>query len=139
MNLAHRTDGPESKPVLVLASSLGTSWELWDAQIGSLVRDFRVIRFDHPGHGRSPIPDAPVTVESLAVGVVEFLDAVELERVSFCGLSLGGMVGMALAIRAPERVDRLVLCCTAAHLGPAEGWHERAKVVRMREIGRAHV
>ena len=132
MNLAHRTDGPESKPVLVLASSLGTSWELWDAQIGSLVRDFRVIRFDPPGHGRSPIPDAPVTVESLADGVVEFLDAVELERVSFCGLSLGGMVGMALAIRAPERVDRLVLCCTAAHLGPAEGWHERAKVVRMR-------
>jgi 3-oxoadipate enol-lactonase len=130
VKIAHRTDGPEAKPALVLASSLGTTWELWDAQIPSLVQDFRVVRFDHPGHGRSPIADVPVTVESLADRVVELLDALELERVSFCGLSLGGMVGMALALRAPERVDRLVLCCTAAHLGPIEGWYERARVVR---------
>ena len=68
------------------------------------INDFRVVRFDHPGHGRSPIPDAPVTVESLADGVVELLDTLELERASFCGLSLGGMVGMALGLRAPERL-----------------------------------
>lgn len=132
MKLAYRIDGKEAKPALVLASSLGTTWELWDAQLPALVRDFRVVRFDHPGHGRSPIPDAPVTVESLADGAIEVLDALELERVSFCGLSLGGMVGMALALRAPERLGRLVLCCTAAYLGPVEGWHERARVVRAR-------
>ena len=131
MKLAYRVDGQEAAP-LVLANSLGTTWELWDAQLPELARDFRVVRFDHPGHGRSPIPDAPVTVESLADDVVELLDALELERVSFCGLSLGGMVGVALALRAPERLDRLVLCCTAAHLGPAQGWHERARAVRAR-------
>ena len=134
MKVAYRIDGHEAMPSLVLASSLGTTWELWDAQLPSLVEDFRVVRYDHPGHGRSPIPDASLTVESLADGVVELIDALDLERVSFCGLSLGGMVGMALALRAPERVDRLVLCCTAAHLGPVEGWYERAEVVRARGI-----
>ena len=134
MKVAYRIDGHEAMPSLVLASSLGTTWELWDAQLPSLVEDFRVVRYDHPGHGRSPIPDASLTVESLADGVVELIDALDLERVSFCGLSLGGMVGMALALRAPERVDRLVLCCTAAHLGPVEGWYERAEVVRARGL-----
>jgi len=132
VKLAHRIDGVEGKPPLVLASSLGTTWELWDSQLSSLAEDFRVVRFDHPGHGRSPVPAAPITVESLADDVVELLDTLELERVSFCGLSLGGMVGMALAFRAPERLDRLVLCCTAARLGPATGWHERARIVRAR-------
>jgi 3-oxoadipate enol-lactonase len=132
VKVAYRIDGNEAWPPLVLANSLGTTWELWDAQLPSLVEDFRVVRYDHPGHGRSPTPDAAPTVESLADGVVELIDALDLERVSFCGLSLGGMVGMALALRAPARVDRLVLCCTAAHLGPVEGWYERAEVVRAR-------
>ena len=130
MNLAHVIDGPEMKPVLVLSSSLGTTWELWDAQLGDLTRHFRVLRYDHPGHGNSEAPSSPITVEALVGGVVELLDRLELERVSFCGLSLGGMVGMALALGVSERVDRLALCCTAAFLGPPEGWHERARLVR---------
>ena len=65
-------------------------------------------------------PTSPSRSRRWPTAVVELLDASDLERVSFCGLSLGGMVGMALALRAPERVDRLVLCCTAAYLGPAE-------------------
>ena len=130
MKLAHRIDGSEARPALVLASSLGTTRELWAPQLPSLAQDFHVVRFDLPGHGRSPIPDTPVTVASIADGVVELLDELELERVSFCGLSLGGMVGMALALQAPERLDRLVLCCTAAFLGPVEGWRERARIVR---------
>jgi 3-oxoadipate enol-lactonase len=130
MNVAHVIDGSETKPVLVLSNSLGTTWALWDAQLGELTRHFRVLRYDHPGHGRSEAPSGPTTVEALAAGVVELLDRLGLERVSFCGLSLGGMVGMALALEAPERVDRLALCCTAAYLGPPEGWHERARLVR---------
>jgi len=130
VTVAHRIDGPEAKPVLVLSNSLGTSWALWDAQLGELARHYRVLRYDHPGHGRSGIPDSPITVEELAGDVVQLLDRLELERILFCGLSLGGMVGMALALAAPERVDRLVLCCTAAYLGPAEGWHDRARLVR---------
>jgi len=130
VKLAHRIDGLRAKPPLVLANSLGTTWELWDPQLPSLAHDFQIVRFDLPGHGRSPIPDASVTVESIADGLIELLDTLELERISFCGLSLGGMVGMALALQAPERIDRLVLCCTAASLGPVEGWHDRARIVR---------
>lgn len=130
MSLAYRVDGPETRPALVLSSSLGTTWELWDAQIAALEHDFRIVRYDHPGHGRSPIPHGPLTVEELVAGVVELLDVLQLGRVSFCGLSLGGMVGMALALAAPERMDRLVLCCTSARFGEPEGWRERAELVR---------
>ena len=79
--------------------------------------DFRVLRYDHPGHGRSENPPGPSRSRRSPEASLELLDRLELERVSFCGLSLGGMVGMELALEAPERVDRLVLCCTAAHLG----------------------
>lgn len=130
MSLAYRVDGIETGRVLVLSSSLGTTSALWDAQIPGLEKAFRIVRYDHPGHGGSTAPDAPITIESLAVNVVELLDDLELASVSFCGLSLGGMVGMALARDVPERIDRLVLCCTAAYLGPPEGWHERAQIVR---------
>ena len=88
------------------------------------------MRYDHRGHGNSDVPPGPYTVEELAGDVLALLDRLELQRVSFCGLSLGGMVGMALALQAPERIDRLVLCCTSAHLGPPELWSERAALVR---------
>ena len=130
MSLAYRTDGPEGRPALVLANSLGTTWELWDRQVETLGQKSWVVRYDHPGHGRSPVPDGSLTVDELAAGVVGLLDSLDLERVTFCGLSLGGAVGMALALRAPERVERLVLCCTAARFGDPEGWHERARLVR---------
>ena len=135
MNLAYRSDGPEAKPALVLSNSIGTTTELWNTQVPVLERRFRVVRYDHPGHGRSPVPDETVTVESLARQVVAVLDRLELERASFCGLSLGGLVGMALALEAPERVDRLALCCTAAYLGPPERWLERARIVRSAGTG----
>jgi 3-oxoadipate enol-lactonase len=135
VNLGYRVDGPETGPALVLSNSIGTTTELWEGQIPALEQRFRVVRYDHPGHGRSPVPDGPVTVESLARGVVALLDHLELERASFCGLSLGGMVGIALALEAPGRLERLVLCCTSTYLGPPEGWHERARVVRSRGMG----
>lgn len=130
MNVAYQIDGREDASPLVLSNSLGTTTELWDAQLPSLERDHRVIRYDHPGHGLSSTPNRPLTVEALAEGVLELLDRLELERVSFCGLSLGGMVGMALSLAAPDRIDRLVLACSAAYLGPPEGWYERARLVR---------
>jgi 3-oxoadipate enol-lactonase len=115
---------------LVLSSSLGTTSALWDGQMPALERHLRVVRYEHRGHGDSDVPPGPYTVEELAGDVIELLDRLELERVSFCGLSLGGMVGMSLALQAPERVDRLVLCCTSAYLGPPETWFERARLVR---------
>ena len=130
MTLAYRIDGAEAGSTLVLSSSLGTTSALWDGQVAALGAEYRIVRYDHPGHGGSPAPDGPVTIESLATGVGDLLDRLELARASFCGLSLGGMVGMALARDAPERVHRLVLSSTAAYLGPPDGWHDRARIVR---------
>jgi 3-oxoadipate enol-lactonase len=126
----HSLRGPDRAPVLVLSNSLGTTQKLWERQLPALAEHFRILTYDHPGHGSSALPSRPCTVESLAQGVLELLDELGLERVSLCGLSLGGMVGMALALEAPERVDRLVLACTSAYLGPPAGWTERARIVR---------
>ena len=128
MSLAHNVQG--SGPALVLSSSLGTTRDLWEPQLPALVPHFRVVRYDHPGHGETPSPEAPISVEDLALGVVELLDVLEIEQASFCGVSLGGAVGMAFALRAPDRVDRLVLACTSARFGEPAMWHDRAASVR---------
>ncbi len=129
-SLDHRLRGPEDAPGLVLSNSLGTTQALWDRQVSALADRFRLLTYDHPGHGASELPGSAPTVEQLAGGLLELLDELGLERVSLCGVSLGGMVGMALALDAPERIDRLVLACTSAYLGPPGGWTERARVVR---------
>jgi 3-oxoadipate enol-lactonase len=130
VTLDHRLHGPEEAPTLVLSNSLGTTQELWERQLPELTRRFRVLTYDHPGHGSSPALEPPSTVEALAEGLRGLLDELGLERVSFCGVSIGGMVGMALALDAPERVERLVLSCTSAYLGPPDQWAERARLVR---------
>jgi 3-oxoadipate enol-lactonase len=130
MSLDHGFHGPEGAPVLVLSNSLGTTQELWSRQLPELAEHFRLLTYDHPGHGASELPEPAYTVEAFADGLLRLLDELGLERVSLCGLSLGAMVGMALALEAPERVDRLVLACTSAYLGPPEPWAERARIVR---------
>jgi 3-oxoadipate enol-lactonase len=130
MTLDHRLRGPEGAPVLVLSNSLGTTQELWGHQVPRLVEHFRVLTYDHPGHGASPLPEHPCTVEALVHGLLELLDELGLERASVCGVSLGGMVAMTLALKTPERVERLVLACTSAYLGPPEPWLDRARTVR---------
>ena len=134
MRLDHRLHGREGAPLLVLANSLGTSQQLWGRQLPELTERFRVLTYDHPGHGASALPTEPCTVEAFAHGLLRLLDELALERVSVCGTSLGGMVGMALALAAPERVERLILSCTSAHLGPPDGWTGRARVVRAEGI-----
>jgi 3-oxoadipate enol-lactonase len=128
--LHHRVDGPPDALVVVLGASLGATLELWEPQAVALADRFRVLRFDHPGHGGSPVLPGPYTIDALAGEVLALLDGVGAHSAAYCGTSLGGMVGMALALRAPERVDRLVLACTSAHLGPPSLWSERAATVR---------
>jgi 3-oxoadipate enol-lactonase len=129
LTLHHRFDGDEAAPVVVLSSSLAATLEMWEAQIPALTERFRVLRYDHPGHGYSGVE--PIDgIESLAGGMIDLLDRLELERVSFCGVSIGGAVGMRLALDAPARLDRLVLGCTSARFGPPESWQERADLVR---------
>jgi 3-oxoadipate enol-lactonase len=115
---------------LVLVGSLGTTVEMWEPQLARLSDRLRLIPIEIRGHGTSPAPAGPYTIEELGGDVLTSLDRLGLERVSFCGLSLGGMIGIWLAANAPDRIERLVLVCTAAHLPPASVWRRRAEVVR---------
>jgi 3-oxoadipate enol-lactonase len=126
----HAVTGPAGAPVVVLSNSLGSTYAMWDAQVDALSEHFRVVRYDTRGHGRSAVPAGPYSLDDLADDVVDLLDALGVEKVDFVGLSLGGMTGMAFAARHPERVDRLVVLCTSAHLPPAQGWIDRAAAVR---------
>ena len=130
LRLAYTSDGPVDAPALVLGNSLGTTTAMWEPQLESLSRHFRVVRWDLPGHGRSPRPDHPLTVASIGAAVVAMLDQLDLPRVSYCGVSIGGMVGISVASRDPGRVHRLALCCTSAHLGAERAWLDRAATVR---------
>ena len=116
----------------MLSNSLGTDLGMWDDPLPWLMERFRVLRYDQRGHGRSPAPPGPYTIADLAGDALDLLDRLGLERVSFCGVSLGGMTGMWLAVNAADRLDRLALCCTSAYLPTRENWTERAATVRAR-------
>ena len=135
VELHHRIQGPEDAPVLVLANSLGTTLEMWDAQAPALGEKYRLVRYDHRGHGGSPVPPGPYAMDDLGRDVLALMDLLGVERFSFCGLSVGGMVGMWLGSEAPERIERLVLCCTAARFDPSGAWDERARAVRAGGVG----
>lgn len=128
-------DGPARAPTVVLSNSLGATLAMWDRNVEELARHFSVVRYDTRGHGKSPVVDGPATIDDLADDVVGLLDHLGLDRVHFVGLSLGGMTGMRLAARNPERVDRLAVLCTAALLAPASNWHDRAATVRREGTG----
>jgi 3-oxoadipate enol-lactonase len=129
VELHHAESGPREAPVIVLGSSLGTTLDMWAPALEPLERRHRVVRFDHRGHGASPVPGGPYTIADLGADVLALLDRLGLERVSYVGVSLGGMVGLWLAAHAPERIMRLVAVCSSAHLPPPEPWAERAATV----------
>jgi 3-oxoadipate enol-lactonase len=135
MIVHHIVTGPEDAPALVLSNSLGASLAMWDAQAGPLAERFRLIRYDTRGHGASPAPPGPYSLADLGGDVIALLDHLGIERASLAGISLGGMTGMWLGIHAPERIEKLVLCCTSAKLGPPEMWAERAALVREQGTG----
>jgi 3-oxoadipate enol-lactonase len=128
-------EGPRDAPAVVLSGSLGSTVAMWDPQVPALSERFRVIRYDHRGHGGSPVPPGPYEVADLAGDLLAILDRLEVTRAHLCGLSLGGQVVMWIAAHAPDRVDRLVLCCTSAWFGPPEPWLERAETVRAHGTG----
>jgi 3-oxoadipate enol-lactonase len=123
-------DGPDGAPVVVLSNSLGSTYAMWDAQVDALTERFRVVRYDTRGHGGSPVPPGPYTLDDLVDDVVTMLDRLEVPSAHFVGLSLGGMTGLRLAAREPSRVERLAVLCTGARLEPASAWTERAATVR---------
>jgi 3-oxoadipate enol-lactonase len=128
--LHHEISGPAEAPPLLLSGSLGTTLEMWEPQLPALAERLRVVRFDHRGHGRSPAPPGPYSIAAMGRDVLGLLDRLGIERASFCGLSIGGMVGIWLAANAPGRIEHLVVICSSAHLPPAEAWRARARAVR---------
>ena len=120
---------PGAGPVVLFSNSLGTDLSMWDAQAASLGSDFRILRYDTRGHGQSTATPGEYSMEQLGRDVLSLLDALNIDRVHFCGLSMGGVVGMWLGIHAPGRIHRLVLSNTAARIGSAEMWNARIATV----------
>ena len=123
-------EGPESAPVLMLSNSLGTNLHMWDQQVGPLTRHFRLVRYDRRGHGKSGAPNGPYTMERLGRDVLGVLDGLGIRKINWCGLSMGGMVGMWLGANAANRVDKLILSNTSAHFPDPTMWDTRIKMVR---------
>lgn len=126
--------GPQDAPVLLLANSLGTSFHIWDAVMPALTARFRVLRYDMRGHGLTDVVpldgENGYSIAALAGDAVALLDALGIAKAHVCGLSIGGMVAQHLAAHAPERVDHVILCDTAAVIGPPSVWNDRIANIR---------
>jgi 3-oxoadipate enol-lactonase len=133
VRLAVTLEGPPGAPVVAFGCSIGTNQGVWEPQAAVLREQFRLLRFEMRGHGapgaQSPAPPGPYTIADLGTDVLGLLDAHDLDQVAYCGVSLGGMTGMWLAAHAPERISRLAVCCTSAHMDAAT-YTERAAKVR---------
>jgi 3-oxoadipate enol-lactonase len=127
--LFYRIDGRQDAPPVVFSNSLGTDLRVWEPQIPAFAQRFRVVRYDSRGHGRSDVPPGPYTLELLGRDALAVLDALAIERAHFCGLSLGGMVALWVAIHHPERVMRAVFANTAARIGTEASWTARIRAV----------
>ncbi|HKN77410.1 MAG TPA: 3-oxoadipate enol-lactonase [Candidatus Acidoferrum sp.] len=122
--------GLPSAPALVFSNSLGATLSMWDPQMPAFQKKFHVLRYDTRGHGQSSVTPGPYTIEQLARDVLALLDELQLDRVYFCGLSMGGQTGMWLALNAQARFHKLILCNTAAKIGTPEMWNTRIEAVR---------
>jgi 3-oxoadipate enol-lactonase/4-carboxymuconolactone decarboxylase len=127
--LQHRTDGSDDAPVLVLGPALGTTWHMWDRQIPELTRHWRVLRFDLPGHGGSPAYSAD-SATALAERLLATLDSLGIERFGYAGCSIGGALGIQLALAAPQRVTSLALVSSSPRYDTPDSWRQRGVVIR---------
>jgi 3-oxoadipate enol-lactonase len=129
--------GQESLPVLVFSNGLGTNVHLWDGQVEAFSKHFRILRYDVRGHGQSAVTPGPYTLAQLSRDLVHLIDFLKLDRVDFCGLSMGGMTGMFLGANAANRFHKLVLCNTASKFSSEDMWNKRIEAVErggMKEV-----
>ncbi|CAL9619738.1 bifunctional 3-oxoadipate enol-lactonase/4-carboxymuconolactone decarboxylase PcaDC [Streptomyces sp. enrichment culture] len=127
--LQYRFDGPEEAPVLILGPSLGTTWHMWDRQIPELTKQWRVFRFDLPGHGGAPAYPAG-SVTDLTTRLLVTLESLGVQRFGYAGCALGGAVGIELALRHPERLASLALIAASPRFGTADEFRQRGVIVR---------
>ncbi|HEU4544538.1 MAG TPA: 3-oxoadipate enol-lactonase [Jiangellaceae bacterium] len=130
VRLGYEVHGPADAPCVVLGGSLGTTRAMWDDVLPHVAKLFRVVTYDHLGHGQSSVPTGPYTIDELADDVVALMDEVGIAQAHLGGVSLGGMVAIRIAATYPGRVIRLGLVCTSAHIPPPSMWHNRAATVR---------
>ncbi len=123
-------EGSSSLPVLVLSNSLGTDFSMWDSQLKAFLKHFRVLRYDTRGHGQSSVTPGLYAIDQLSKDVIGLLDFLHLDNVHFCGLSMGGMTAMWLALNTPERLDKVIFCSTAVKIGTTETWQSRIDAVQ---------
>jgi 3-oxoadipate enol-lactonase len=127
-------EGPDHAPVLMLSNSLGTDLSMWDEQVKPFTQHFRLVRYDRRGHGKSGAPKGPYTMEMLGRDVLAILDGLRIPKVHWCGLSMGGMVGMWLGANAPARVGKLILSNTSAWFADKQVWNDRLKFAREKGV-----
>jgi 3-oxoadipate enol-lactonase len=127
--LHYRFDGDSGQPILLFSNSLGSTIDMWDPQVPALTQHFRVLRYDNRGHGASDMPAGPYTMERIARDAKELIEGLEIGPVAFCGLSLGGMVGMWLGASAPQLLTRAVLANTSSYFGQPDLWNQRLALI----------
>jgi 3-oxoadipate enol-lactonase len=129
VEVSYTEEGPRDAPVVVLSNSLGATRAMWDPQVPALAERFRVVTYDTRGHGDSPAPEGPYTLDDLVDDVVALLDRLGARRAHVAGVSLGGMIALRMAAREPERVDRIAVLCSSAKTEP-QGFLDRAATAR---------
>lgn len=122
--------GDPQRPALIFSNSLGTDFSMWQQQIDHFQNDYYVVCYDTRGHGQSSAPQGPYQLQHLADDVIALMDHLELSRAAFCGISMGGITAQYLAIHHPTRFSQVIICNSAAKIGQAAAWHERAALVR---------
>jgi 3-oxoadipate enol-lactonase len=128
--LHYQDEGPAQAPALVFANSLGTDHRIWDAVAARLGGGFRMLRYDLRGHGLSEAPAAPYALDQHVADLAALMDGRELRRALVVGLSVGGMIAMALAHARPDLVRALVLSDTAHKIGTRAMWDARIAAIR---------
>jgi len=123
-------EGPDRAPVLMLSNSLGTNLHMWDEQVAPFTAHFRLLRYDRRGHGKSGAPKGPYSMQRFGGDVIAVLDALNVAKVNWCGLSMGGMVGQWLGGNAGHRIDKLILSNTASYYPDKSAWEGRLKTAR---------
>jgi 3-oxoadipate enol-lactonase len=129
VRIHYELSGKANLPVLVLSHSVGVNLATWEPQLQALAPHFQILRYDMRGHGASSTPPGPYTVADLGADVLGLLDALDLPQASFCGLSIGGLIGQWLGLNAPHRLHKLVLASAAAKIGTEETWNTRIATV----------
>jgi len=135
INLQYRCEGRAYGRIIVFVNSLGTDFRIWDEVVPALAASARVIRYDLRGHGLSDAMPAQRGIDDHVDDLLALLDHLGAPRATIIGLSVGGMIAQRLAILAPQRVEALVLCCTAAKIGSPEMWADRIKALQNGGLG----